>query len=334
MPPTARGGGTPSKGLDTRPGVICAPPPFWLHCGHKPRYYRCVYGVIAQLGERYNGIVEVGGSIPPGSTIVMSTGKTRCVQSFNLQSWCVPSLPDFRTVRSRPCVARQRSQVIAHQSGQPGRSIHCASRRRIVFDQVPHSRICGIVHAKSCAHARTQSFNEPPPNKAYRGSNNPQRHDRHSVENICQQSGIDENGIVPGRGVKKARQASSPEGKRMGQATTSHFKTGISGMNRWSSLAHRRLIRIDGPEGRDFLNGLTTQNMHSSSVVFAALLTPQGRFHSDFFVWNHPQRPDSVLLDCHMDHWASIVDVLTLFHGLHDVIIVPDCTDYAVCAGA
>jgi hypothetical protein len=25
-------------------------------------------GVIAQLGERYDGIVEVGGSIPPGST--------------------------------------------------------------------------------------------------------------------------------------------------------------------------------------------------------------------------------------------------------------------------
>ena len=28
-----------------------------------------IIGVIAQLGERYNGIVEVGGSIPPGSTI-------------------------------------------------------------------------------------------------------------------------------------------------------------------------------------------------------------------------------------------------------------------------
>jgi hypothetical protein len=26
-------------------------------------------GVIAQLGERFNGIEEVGGSIPPGSTI-------------------------------------------------------------------------------------------------------------------------------------------------------------------------------------------------------------------------------------------------------------------------
>ena len=26
------------------------------------------FGAIAQLGERYNGIVEVGGSIPPSST--------------------------------------------------------------------------------------------------------------------------------------------------------------------------------------------------------------------------------------------------------------------------
>lgn len=29
-------------------------------------------GAIAQLGERYNGIVEVGGSIPPGSTIPLT----------------------------------------------------------------------------------------------------------------------------------------------------------------------------------------------------------------------------------------------------------------------
>lgn len=30
-------------------------------------------GVIAQLGERYNGIVEVRGSIPRGSTIFYTT---------------------------------------------------------------------------------------------------------------------------------------------------------------------------------------------------------------------------------------------------------------------
>ncbi len=32
---------------------------------------RASLGAIAQLGERYNGIVEVGGSIPPGSTKVL-----------------------------------------------------------------------------------------------------------------------------------------------------------------------------------------------------------------------------------------------------------------------
>ena len=30
--------------------------------------YSSSFGAIAQLGERYNGIVEVGGSIPPSST--------------------------------------------------------------------------------------------------------------------------------------------------------------------------------------------------------------------------------------------------------------------------
>ena len=31
--------------------------------------YNCIYiGAVAQLGERYNGIVEVWGSIPHGST--------------------------------------------------------------------------------------------------------------------------------------------------------------------------------------------------------------------------------------------------------------------------
>ena len=32
------------------------------------RAFRACRGAIAQLGERLNGIQEVGGSIPPGST--------------------------------------------------------------------------------------------------------------------------------------------------------------------------------------------------------------------------------------------------------------------------
>jgi hypothetical protein len=36
-------------------------------------------GVIAQLGERYNGIVEVGGSIPPGSTSQIKNPMTQLI---------------------------------------------------------------------------------------------------------------------------------------------------------------------------------------------------------------------------------------------------------------
>ena len=39
-----------------------------------------VSGAIAQLGERYDGIVEVGGSIPPGSTLILSEKITFCVE--------------------------------------------------------------------------------------------------------------------------------------------------------------------------------------------------------------------------------------------------------------
>ena len=45
-------------------------------------YYRCegVNGAIAQLGERYNGIVEVSGSIPLSSTnLVQETTRLQAV---------------------------------------------------------------------------------------------------------------------------------------------------------------------------------------------------------------------------------------------------------------
>ena len=41
------------------------------------RYTSGVVGAIAQLGERYNGIVEVSGSIPLGSTINIDFSKFR-----------------------------------------------------------------------------------------------------------------------------------------------------------------------------------------------------------------------------------------------------------------
>ena len=56
------------------------------------------YGALAQLGERYNGIVEVSGSIPLGSTIHRNA-------DFRLMpgcKWRVPALPVLTDLKSAP----------------------------------------------------------------------------------------------------------------------------------------------------------------------------------------------------------------------------------------
>ena len=53
------------SGIASGTAIFRLPPPSGLS-----NFAECVsYGAIAQLGERYNGIVEVTGSIPVGSTI-------------------------------------------------------------------------------------------------------------------------------------------------------------------------------------------------------------------------------------------------------------------------
>ena len=66
-------------------------------------YRKCVerfariIGVIAQLGERYNGIVEVGGSIPPGSTIFVKKLKLIVQYIFSLALFAPCALGLFCT---------------------------------------------------------------------------------------------------------------------------------------------------------------------------------------------------------------------------------------------
>jgi hypothetical protein len=72
--PAARDGGT-GPTADAAGFFPCGDGPAFLissrppHRRPSPVDHR--YGAIAQLGERYNGIVEVTGSIPVGSTNLM-----------------------------------------------------------------------------------------------------------------------------------------------------------------------------------------------------------------------------------------------------------------------
>lgn len=61
-------------------------------------------------------------------------------------------------------------------------------------------------------------------------------------------------------------------------------------------MTQRRILRLSGPDTFDFLQGLITNDMEklSQGPIYAALLTPQGKYIADFFV---ARDGDDVLVD-------------------------------------
>lgn len=60
---------------------------------------------------------------------------------------------------------------------------------------------------------------------------------------------------------------------------------------------HRRVIAVTGDEARDFLQGLVSNNVPKpdGAPVYAALLTPQGKYLADFFIC---PTDGGLLIDC------------------------------------
>lgn len=63
-------------------------------------------------------------------------------------------------------------------------------------------------------------------------------------------------------------------------------------------LANRGLIRLQGEDCKPFLQGLITNDIYkltAENILYACLLTPQGKFLHDFFLHNNG---DTILIDC------------------------------------
>lgn len=78
-------------------------------------------------------------------------------------------------------------------------------------------------------------------------------------------------------------------------------------------LAERGVIAISGEPARDFLQGLITndiQRVSPTCAIYAALLTPQGKFLHDFFIVEHKDR---LLLDCKKDRIPDLFKRLTMY---------------------
>ncbi len=95
----------------------------------------------------------------------------------------------------------------------------------------------------------------------------------------------------------------------------------------------RSIIRITGEDRIEFLQGLVTNDLSKldRGLVYAALLTPQGKYLSDFFLFTDPSNSAAILLDTHSDLAPGLLKRLG-FYRLRAKVALEE-TDIAVRRG-
>jgi len=85
-------------------------------------------------------------------------------------------------------------------------------------------------------------------------------------------------------------------------------------------MANRRILRLHGPETREFLQGLVTNDVGKldQGLVYTALLTPQGKYLADFFL---APEGDAVLLDVAEELADGVAKRLKMYKLRADVSI-------------
>ncbi|WP_292292479.1 folate-binding protein [Marivita sp.] len=95
-------------------------------------------------------------------------------------------------------------------------------------------------------------------------------------------------------------------------------------------MADRTVLKISGAETRDFLQGLVTNDVAKldRGLVYAAMLTPQGKYRADFFL---VPAGEAILLDVATSLAAGLKQALTMYKLRSKVEI--EETDIAVTRG-
>lgn len=99
------------------------------------------------------------------------------------------------------------------------------------------------------------------------------------------------------------------------------------------TLNSRTILSVSGPEAKEFLQGLVTNNLDNISethTLYAALLTPQGKILFDFFI-SHPM-PDTFWLECSVAQSADLAKRLTFYKLRADVTITTLSDSHKVIA--
>ncbi len=84
-------------------------------------------------------------------------------------------------------------------------------------------------------------------------------------------------------------------------------------MTRLAALPSRAVLAIEGQDRITFLQGLVSNDVTEAApgrAVWAALLTPQGKWLADFFIFSHGEQ---LLLDCERQHVETTRQRLSRF---------------------
>ncbi|MGE0755232.1 MAG: folate-binding protein YgfZ [Alphaproteobacteria bacterium] len=87
----------------------------------------------------------------------------------------------------------------------------------------------------------------------------------------------------------------------------------------YTQLSGRGLLKISGSDALSFLQGLVTQDvrlLEKGQPAYAALLTPQGKYLHDFFLYPHN---GAILLDGEKNRFADLAARLKLYKLRSDV---------------
>lgn len=96
------------------------------------------------------------------------------------------------------------------------------------------------------------------------------------------------------------------------------------------ALKNRALLKVSGPDAKDFLQGLISQDITrvtDAQAVYSAFLSPQGKFLFDFFCF---EMDGSLVLDCEDSRRSDFYKRLSMYKLRSDVEITDISADFCV----
>lgn len=91
-----------------------------------------------------------------------------------------------------------------------------------------------------------------------------------------------------------------------------------------TSLPDRGILSVTGPDSRDFLQGLISNDIAQVTPersIYAALLTPQGKYLFDFFI---SQQADTLLIECEKERLPELFKRLRMYKLRADAVITDE----------